>query len=393
MRSPARRSRCGVLPGGLLLAGLLALPGPLAGQGVLDRTPNLSGGWAAETGAVHFHFLHRFWTVDANADDKLVNSPTLLLAAPLPGRTLVGFQYATNSLVTPTRFNEWEVFGRWAPSLPGDSPLEAGLTVAYNTAAESGDGELALALPVGPLRLLGSARAFSDLAGSGEAGWGASGGAVFRVRNGLALAADVGTVWSDGNRGETAWGAGVQMRIPATPHTFSIQATNTRTGTLQGASLRDESRGGTLWGFEFTIPFTLSRYLPRGSPERSAQAPPAERPGDGTVVVTMTEDLRFAPETLEVNVGDTVVWRNTTPLVHTVTADPEVAPDPEQVVLPDGAEPFDSGDMEEGDEFRQVFTVPGRYLYVCTPHSMVGMVGEVVVRAPESTGGEERPFP
>lgn len=364
---------------------LLLTPVTGGGQGVLERTPNLSGGWVAETGAVHFNFLHRFWAVDANEEDKVVNSPTFLLAAPLPGRTLVGAHYATNSLVSPGRFNEWELFGRWAPDIPS-GPFEPSFTVAYNTAAESADAELGLGLPAGPLRIMAAGRAFSDMAASGDPGWGAAAGAVYRIRNGLALAADVSTVWSDGERSDPAWGAALQFRIPATPHTVSLQATNTRTGTLQGSSVPDRSRGGTVWGFEFTIPFTLARYLPiggrggGGGAAESDSPQPAPDAAGGTVEVTMTNDLRFLPDTLEIQVGDTVVWRNTTPLIHTVTADPEVVPDPDQVELPEGAETFDSGDMEEGEEFRWVFTVPGTYRYVCIPHAPVNMVGRIVVR-------------
>jgi len=29
-------------------------------QTVLDRTPNLSGGWVGASGVLHFNFLHRF---------------------------------------------------------------------------------------------------------------------------------------------------------------------------------------------------------------------------------------------------------------------------------------------------------------------------------------------
>lgn len=44
---------------------------------------------------------------------------------------------------------------------------------------------------------------------------------------------------------------------------------------------------------------------------------------------------------------------------HTATADPGAVRDPDQVVLSEGAETFDSGNMFTGDEFRHTFTVPG----------------------------------
>ena len=59
---------------------------------------------------------------------------------------------------------------------------------------------------------------------------------------------------------QAAWGAALQLAIPYSPHTFSLQITNTTTATLQGASRGVAKVRG---GFEFTIPFTLSRYFGR----------------------------------------------------------------------------------------------------------------------------------
>lgn len=362
---------------GFVLCGGRGLP--LEGQSALDRPPNLSGGWVGSPGSAHFHFLHRFWMVDGSPDDKLVNSPTLLLAVPLPGRTLIGAQYATNSLVAPGRFNEWELFGRWAPGFLDGMPFGTALTAAYNSAASSVDAELGLSVPLGRVALFGAGRAFSDVADSGEAGWGAAGGAVLRMTRHTALAADLGSTWVDGERGRATWGAALQLQIPTTPHSLSIQVTNTRTGSLHGSSLRDRARSGPLWGFEFTIPVTFARYV-RGARTGAEDPTPRAETGAGLVEVTMTDDLRFVPGTVEIQVGDTVVWRNTTPVPHTVTAHPERVPDLDQIELPDEAEPFDSGMMMEGDVFRHVFTVPGTYRYVCVPHAMVDMVGTVIVR-------------
>jgi plastocyanin len=398
--------RAPVLIPALTLAVILtgAGPTPASAQGVLDRTANLSGGWVLDPGTIQFNFLHRFWIVEAGDDDKLVNSPTFLLGVPLGGlpfigdgvplgdRILLGMQYGTNSLVASGRFNEWEYFGRWAAPPFGGLPLRAAVTAAYNSAAESADGELSLSLPAGPLTLLGAGRFFSDAGGLGEAGWGVAGGAVYSLSPGVSLAADAGNVWIDGERGRHVWSAGLQLRIPTTPHTLSIQATNTRTGTLQGATLRDR----TTWGMEFTIPITLARYIRRdaSSPAAATEVTPAAPVNPTTPVtpvtpatpgraeVTRTDDLRFVPDTVRIQVGDTVVWTNTTPLVHTVTAHPERVRDPEQIRLPEGAEPFDSGNMFEEAVFRHVFTVPGVYVYVCVPHDMVGMVGTVVVSPP-----------
>ncbi len=375
-----RLARRGWFPGAALMAtataACLLLPGPAQAQGVMDRSPNLSGGWVGEPGAVHFNLLHRFWVVNSGDDDKLVNSPTMLVAAPLPARTLVGARYASNSLVASGRFNEWELFGRWGILEDDTAPLALSFGGGYNGAAGSFDAEVAGALPLGGVRLLGTLRGFSDARGSGEAGWAAGGGALVQLRDHVAVAGDLGASWVDGDRSRTVWGAALQLRIPTTPHTVSIQATNSRTGTLQGASTPDR----TTWGFEFTVPVTFARYSARfrSAPEADEQEPARSR--DGVVEVTMSQDLRFVPDTVEVQVGDTVIWTNTSQEVHTVTAHPDRVRDPEQIALPEGAAPFDSGNMFQDDVFRHVFTVPGTYAYVCVPHDLAGMVGVVVVR-------------
>jgi hypothetical protein len=69
----------------------------------------------------------------------------------------------------------------------------------------------------------------------------------------------VGTL--DGDDAEevnSVWGAGLQARIPGSPHSISFFASNATTGTLQGTSVG----GRTVWGFEFTIPVRLSNLVP-----------------------------------------------------------------------------------------------------------------------------------
>ena len=44
--------------------------------------------------------------------------------------------------------------------------------------------------------------------------------------------------------------------------------------------------------------------------------------GPADLEVTMTNQLAFAPDTLRILPGETVVWRNTSDVIHTVTADP-----------------------------------------------------------------------
>lgn len=366
----------------LALAVLLVAPTPLISQSVVARTPNLSGGWVGEPGTIQFNFLHRFWTVDTDADDvgdKIVNSPSFLLAAPIPGDLLIGALYASNSQVIPGEFNEWELFGRWrALSSDAGSPVDLSLQGAFNGAGESADGELLVGVPLRYVTLFGALRGFSDAYGTGEGKVAFGGGASVALTDAVSLAGDVLSVPDRLDGQKVAWSAGIQVRVPTTPHTFSLQTTNTRTATLQGSSVGFERVPGEdsrVWGFEFTIPVTLSRYFGGGG--GSAEAPAAE--DAGRLAVTMTNTLRYGPETLRIRVGETVTWRNTSDLIHTVTADPEKAIDPANVRLPEGAEVFDSGNMRPGETFSRTFRVPGEYVYFCVPHEAAGMVGRIVV--------------
>jgi len=87
--------------------------------------------------------------------------------------------------------------------------------------------------------------------------------------------------------------------------------------------------------------------------------------------------LHFQPDTTYVKVGDTVEWRNQSSFTHSVNADP--ARFPEDVSLPAGAAPFDSGRIPPGGIYSHAFTAPGTYKYVCLPHVDFGMTGTVVV--------------
>jgi len=95
--------------------------------------------------------------------------------------------------------------------------------------------------------------------------------------------------------------------------------------------------------------------------------------------VGMTDGLKYDPKTIKIKVGDQVVWKNSSVLVHTVTCDPSKTEIDKSVNLPEGAEPFDSGRMDPDVEFKHTFEVPGRYVYFCIPHEAANMVGEVIV--------------
>jgi plastocyanin len=97
-------------------------------------------------------------------------------------------------------------------------------------------------------------------------------------------------------------------------------------------------------------------------------------------VVAMTNEMKFQPPTVSIRAGETVAWRNTSVLVHSVTADPAHAVKPRDVALPPGAQPFNSGMLRPQATFRHTFAVAGTYRYFCLPHEAAGMVGTVVVK-------------
>ena len=100
-----------------------------------------------------------------------------------------------------------------------------------------------------------------------------------------------------------------------------------------------------------------------------------------THVVEMNDELKFDPEQLTITVGDTVTWRTVGVMPHTATCDPSRANDPdEHVLLPAGAEPWDSGTVGKDEEFSHAFEVAGEYTYFCIPHEAAGMVGHLLVR-------------
>lgn len=95
--------------------------------------------------------------------------------------------------------------------------------------------------------------------------------------------------------------------------------------------------------------------------------------------VEMTNTLNYEPASVTIQAGDTVKWLNTSQLVHTVTADPDEAKNDDSVALPDGAEPFDSGELAANETFTHTFEEPGTYKYFCIPHEAAGMIGTVIV--------------
>lgn len=327
---------------------LLLLWASAAGaQSTLDRSPDLSGGWTGIEGQAYFHFLHRFQSSPAPAR-KVSSSPTFLLAYAPADRLLLGMQYATSSDVVPNYPNEWAAFARWG--------VRPGLAVqgGYDVAAKSADGAVDARRSFGPFRVLATVRGFS--AAFGDAAAAALGGGVVWQLGFVALAGDYVKLLSRPEKG--AWSAALQLRIPASPHTVSLQATNANTATLQGST---RGSGVVRYGFEFTIPLTLARYF--GASRRdTVQA------RDRDTVTVEIHNLKFTPDVIEVSPGTRVRWVNLDPLDHSVTA---------------AGGQWDSGLIKPNATYERVFTTAGEYAYACTPHPF--MKGRVLVR----TGGAQ----
>lgn len=95
---------------------------------------------------------------------------------------------------------------------------------------------------------------------------------------------------------------------------------------------------------------------------------------------------RFDPAIVWLEVGGTATWEVTSG-VHTVSAYHPETDAPRRV--PEGADAFDSGELDPGATFERAFDEPGVYDYYCAPHRDAGAVGTVVVGVPEPDPARE----
>jgi len=370
--SPRTARPCARVAGGPVLRALVLLTclpsSAVLAQSVAQRTPNMSTMWTPVQGVVQLNFTHRFDISDAPLR-KITNTPGFHVATGVAGPVSVGFVYGSNSDLVRAYPNEWEWFARWsALSQEGGAALDAFVQAGWNVAAESFDAELGTARDFGPLRLLLAGRAFHHAFYADSARYALAGGAALRVLPWLSIAADYATLLDRAESERPAWGAGLQLSVPTTPHSISIHAGNVGTGSLEGASRGSHTR----WGFEYTVPITLRRYAPKSAPTRPVvtgeadavkarpAAPSARKPD--TVVVTI-RDFRFVREKITVNPGDVVVWRNADQVEHAIQGD---------------AGAFDSPLIEPRGDWSHQFTTSGTYTYHCKPHPF--MKAEIRVR-------------
>jgi len=94
----------------------------------------------------------------------------------------------------------------------------------------------------------------------------------------------------------------------------------------------------------------------------------------------LTAGTTFSPNSLTINVGDTVTWTNTAGS-HNVNAT--------LGTYPGNPEGFGNGVAAAPWSFQWVFTIPGAYDYQCDLHASSGMVGVIIVSpTPSSTSIE-----
>jgi plastocyanin len=219
----------------------------------------------------------------------------------------------------------------------------------------------------------------------------------------------------------------VHIALPNTPHTLSIHASNANTATLQGLS-----RGGGVrrYGFEFTIPVTLSRFFHPDAaaavattvaPAPAAETAVASRSDSVQAQVTSRTDAARAPVDSATPAQPVAPARDTTAMAPTINARPasppraeaprrvrrpaprtvnaringlayvpsriDIAPgttvqwknnDPliHTVTATDGS--FGSPQFGLDGTYRHTFTTPGTYTYYCTLHP--NMKATVVVK-------------
>jgi plastocyanin len=363
----------------VLTASVVAGPGAsrALAQPLTYRTPNLGGTWITSPWNLNFAFNHRFRVIGDDADigdivDEGVvdNAPTFDLSLGLWSPLMAGVKYGTKpAIINGNRTNEWFPYIKLAPVR--DPTWSLSFLGGYNTQAESADGEVAAQLAVGRFEFLGAARGFSDALHTGEAGLALAGGVGFHLTNYLTLAADLGGLVA-GPDTTAAWSAGLQIAIPYTPHTFSLQVSNSAGTTLQEASFGGiEVGGGTLtWGFEFTVPFSgFARWGAIFDRKRPEEASPAGAVGPARVVEVEIRDFRFGPDTIRVEVGSVVRWVNRDPVGHTSTAD-------------GGA--WGSPLIGPGETYTARLEVEGTFAYHCIPHPF--MRGAIIVEPRRQSG-------
>ncbi len=89
----------------------------------------------------------------------------------------------------------------------------------------------------------------------------------------------------------------------------------------------------------------------------------------------------FTPARISVPHGTKITWQNIATYPQTVTCDPSKAGHYPDVSLPQGAQPFDSGELYPGQTWAYIFNVPGNYLYFSLYTPLPSAIGTIQVQA------------
>lgn len=345
--------RCRMMWFTAVMVGAL-VPGSIAlGQSATGHTPNTRPEWTAAPGAV-FILAHRFEFLAGG--DEMLNVPTLTLGSALGPRLAIGLDFSSNSELVAAKLGRNETQYWVTASLLEGARGRLGSTLAWNTIAKSVDGAVTGVVRAAGISVVAEGRAFSDALATGSAGFAGAVGAVLHLTPYLELSGDVGRLLDPDTLG-TAWSAGLGIAIPGTPHTFSINASNGGAQTLQGASRpKDLGPESVRYGFAFTAPLGSRTQWARVFRRRDASL---AVPRDTTVIAADIRGIAFVPREIRIRVGQTVEWRNSDPVVHTVTAD-------------DAS--WGSGFLNEGATYRHTFREAGRFPYHCQPHPQMKAV-------------------
>ncbi len=176
--------------------------------------------------------------------------------------------------------------------------------------------------------------------------------------------------------------AATSSPAPTSTSTINVGATNNSpspTSTQPGATPTSAQSSPTATKINPTP--TPTRTIPTPTPTRATPTPtpkpnpsptptpptptPTPPPPPTTVNVTIVTNSTFAfsPQTLNITVGSTIVWKNNTSAPHTVTSD-------------NGA--FDSGTISPGGTFSFKFTQAGTFAYHCSIHPF--MTATIIVK-------------
>ena len=110
-----------------------------------------------------------------------------------------------------------------------------------------------------------------------------------------------------------------------------------------------------------------------------AASGPGGREEPAAVIVISDAPGEFMPGTVKVRVGDTVQWKNTGGIAHSVEFVGET--------LPEGAASSESGLMAPQKSYSFTFKAPGSYAYICRFHVINGMIGKIVVLPDQPASG------